>query len=465
MMGSSKKTTRELTLRERAVYFTRTHVIPLALMLVSPPAVQLIWVVCTHHGGSVASVAATPARELWAQFPTSSAEALLIAGGFLAMQLILLVVLPGAMFYAAPTPMGNRPGYRLNGVLSFAVTHALLAVAHASGTIRLPALFDSFGALLASLNQVALVATLVLYVRGHYWPTNSDSGPSGHGVIWDLWQGTELHPEIAGISLKQLINCRFAMMGWSVAVVAFALKQKELTGAVSSSTLVSAALQMLYIFKFFWWEDGYFNSVSACPSLSHCRRFRPLLTFDYMPQVDIIHDRFGFYIFWGCSAFLPSVYTLPSLFLATHPINLGATYACALLTAGTACVWANYDTDRQRQQFRATGGRERVWGKPPRIVHARYVTGDGVSRDSLLLASGWWGVSRHVNYVFEIGLALCWSLPAGTSAALPYLYVAFLTILLSDRAFRDELRCQAKYGQYYAEYCRLVPYRMVPGVY
>lgn len=364
-----------------------------------------------------------------------------MAGAFLALQLTLLVVIPAEKFRAIPTPMGNRPEYRLNGVASFFVTHGLLAYLHMRGVIRMGALFDGFGALLASLNIIALVVTVLLYIRGLVAPTNSDSGVSGHGVIWDMWQGTELHPEICGVSLKQLINCRFAMMGWSVAVVAFAMKQYEMFGYVSNSAVVSAGLQMIYIFKFFWWESGYFNSV------------------------DIIHDRFGFYIFWGCSAFLPSIYLVPSLYLAAHPIDLPQLRAYSIFAVGVACVCANYDTDRQRQRFRATGGREKVWGASPHIVHARYKTGDGKMRDSILLASGWWGVARHINYAFEIGLALCWSLPAGASGVLPYLYVTFLTILLTDRAYRDELRCSAKYGAYYDEYCTLVPYRLLPGIY
>lgn len=93
------------------------------------------------------------------------------------------------------------------------------------------------------------------------------------------------------------------------------------------------------------------------------------------------------------------------------------------------------------------------------------MTGNGKMYTSLLLASGWWGVSRHMNYVFEIVLALCWSLPAGIGGWIPYVYVAFLTILLTDRAYRDEVRCSLKYGRFYDEYCRMVPWKMIPGVY
>lgn len=139
--------------------------------------------------------------------------------------------------------------------------------------------------------------------------------------------------------------------------------------------------------------------------------------------------------------------------------------AILVAAVGIAAVGCNYATDLQRQLFRAANGNMKVWGKEPRIVEAEYVTGDGKKRRSLLLASGWWGLARHINYVFEITLAFCWSVPAGTSGIIPYVYVIFLTILLTDRAYRDEIRCAQKYGKYYEEYCKIVPSKMIPGVY
>jgi 7-dehydrocholesterol reductase len=47
----------------------------------------------------------------------------------------------------------------------------------------------------------------------------------------------------------------------------------------------------------------------------------------------------------------------------------------------------------------------------------------------------------------------------------PYVYVTFLTILLTDRATRDDRRCRAKYGASWEEYCRRVPWKIIPGVY
>jgi delta14-sterol reductase len=41
----------------------------------------------------------------------------------------------------------------------------------------------------------------------------------------------------------------------------------------------------------------------------------------------------------------------------------------------------------------------------------------------------------------------------------------FLTILLIHRAKRDEEKCIAKYGDDYRKYMKLVPYKIIPGIY
>ena len=64
----------------------------------------------------------------------------------------------------------------------------------------------------------------------------------------------------------------------------------------------------------------------------------------------------------------------------------------------------------------------------------------------------------------EILAAVFWTLPAGAHP-LPWFYVTFLTLLLTDRNFRDEKRCLSKYGAHWEKYCAAVPYRMIPYVF
>jgi len=58
------------------------------------------------------------------------------------------------------------------------------------------------------------------------------------------------------------------------------------------------------------------------------------------------------------------------------------------------------------------------------------------------------GAGPPLSLRAEITHALAWSLPAGFTAFGPYLYVVFLTILLTDRDTREDRRCQGKNGAF-----------------
>ncbi len=147
-----------------------------------------------------------------------------------------------------------------------------------------------------------------------------------------------------------------------------------------------------------------------------------------------------------------------------------------------------------------TGGKCKVWGSDPVYITAQYeivdrTTGKITNKSSLLLASGFWGVARHFQYFFELIAAWVWCLlanplqvrtcqvpqtfqkntlsivnmtmllPCAQNGALPLFYAAFLTGLLIDRANRDSKKCHLKYGKHYEAYCKLVPYKILPGIY
>lgn len=99
-------------------------------------------------------------------------------------------------------------------------------------------------------------------------------------------------------------------------------------------------------------------------------------------------------------------------------------------------------------------------------MNVNYTTADGMEKKSRLLISGWWGVARKINYTFELLAALFWCIPAGLQYGLwPFAYFIFLMVLLVHRIFRDESKCLTKYGSGWADYCKIVPYRLIPGVF
>ena len=51
------------------------------------------------------------------------------------------------------------------------------------------------------------------------------------------------------------------------------------------------------------------------------------------------------------------------------------------------------------------------------------------------------------------------------TALAPWLYPLYYVLLLVPRQIDDDRRCALRYGALWDEYCRRVPYRIVPYVY
>lgn len=374
-------------------------------------------------------------------WPMPTMNALKIILSFAAFEAFLQLYIPGEVHVGPVSPAGNRPVYKNNGFSCYIITLVSYYGLYKSGYFNPAVVYDHLGEIYFTLVVGSFFVCILLYIKGHVAPSSSDCGSSGN-VLVDFYWGMELYPRIGqNFDIKVFTNCRFGMMSWAVLVVTYAIKQIELYGKLSDSMTVSATLMLVYITKFFWWEAGYWNSM------------------------DIAHDRAGFYIVWGCLVWVPSVYTSPALYLVNHPVELGMPLAAAITAAGLLCIWINYDADLQRQTFRKTDGKAKVWGKVPNKIVATYVTEKGEKKQSLLLVSGWWAMARHFHYLPEISAAFFWTVPALFSHPLPYFYVVFLTILLVDRAERDDKRCQTKYKKFWDEYKRTVPCKIIPHIF
>jgi 7-dehydrocholesterol reductase len=414
----------------------------IALMTITPPLSLTMWMINTHYQGSIARFVAETDVSAWLEYlPQPNGTALCLILFWTLWQASLLRFLPGREWQGAATASGTRPRYRLNGPLAWLVTHTvLLLIAWRWGYGALALVYEQLGALLTTLNLVALALCVLIFGKGVSGQPHPDKLLSGNPVL-DFYRGIELHPAWLGMDLKQLLICRVSMMGWSAMVLACVAEQIVTHGRVTSAMAVSAFLMCLYIFKFFCWERGYFNSL------------------------DIIHDRFGFYLCWGVLVWVPAVYTLPVVYLASHPVELPPMAAAAIGVLGISALAINYAADRQRQKMRDTNGQMTVWGRPAITLPAPYIDASGQRRVNRLLVSGWWGLARHLNYLPELIVALAWSLTTGFDAFLPYGYVVFLAILLIHRAERDDQRCQQKYQAAWTEYRRRVPYKIVPYLY
>ncbi|KTC83492.1 7-dehydrocholesterol reductase [Legionella cincinnatiensis] len=418
---------------------------PLFLILVCPVFVMLMWYTNTQLEGSLLALwnlmlqkgFSQSIYSIWQPYFWGSAIAWKIIVVFIVFELALMRLLPGKIFHGPISPKGNVPEYKDNGFFAFSVTMATFCVASFGFNLfSASILYDNLGALFGALNLFSLIFCAFLYLKGRFFPSSTDSGITKN-ILFDYYWGTELYPKVFGWHIKKFITCRFGMMSWGLFLISYCAKQAEL-GGLSNSMLISVFLQFVYLSKFYMWEKGYLRSL------------------------DMMHDRAGFYICWGCMVWVPCVYTSPSMYLVLHPIHLPFVWAILILFLGFASIMINYLADRQRLMARATQGECTIWGKKPVTVLARYKTTEGDKKQTILLASGWWGVARHFHYIPELAGTFFWSVPALFENFSPYFYLSFLTVLLFDRAFRDDKRCATKYGQDWKKYCELVPYKIVP---
>ena len=435
------------------VYYTNRSLVRnagvLLIIMLTPLSAILFWYTSQNLHGSFLSLfhflkdqgLFRGIYQIWAPVFWGSATAWRIIAVFAAIQIIFMKVLPGKTVYGPRTPNGYVPRYKQNGFLSFLLSLFLFWLFGFQLKLFRPAvIYDHFGEILGALNIFSLFFCLLLYFKGIYSPSTPDSGSTGN-PLFDYYWGTDLYPHIFGINVKQFTNSRFGMMGWPLLILAFAAKQKELYGTVSSSMIVSVTLQLIYVGIFFYYESGYFKTM------------------------DIQEDRAGYYIVWGVMVWIPAVYTLTAHYLVQHPVHIGFGFSAALIVVGLLGFYTKTSMNRQRIRVREKNGDTKIWGHPAKIIRAKYTDNKGIEHESLLLVDGYWGISRHFHYTGEIIGALCWSLPALFQHFMPYFYVVYLTLLLLHRAKRDDVKCRLKYGKYWDEYCKKVPYKIIPGIY
>ncbi|KAK9097748.1 hypothetical protein Syun_024793 [Stephania yunnanensis] len=388
-------------------------------MLIADDLCVFAWYTMVHADGSVYQTweflkqnGLQGLKEIW---PRPTVIAWEIIACFAAFEAALQLWLPGKKVMGPISLTGNQPVYKSNGLAAYAVTLGHLAPSSTDSGSSGNVIIDFYWLDFMLLGESVLLKESSLcdydFAGFELNFTKLMSSCSSCAMKYLLTVGMELYPRIGkNFDIKVFTNCRFGMMSWAVLAVTYCIKQYEENGHVADSMLVNTILMLAYITKFFLWEAGYWNTM------------------------DIAHDR----------VWVPSIYTSPGMYLVNHPVHLGTQLALSILVAGILCIFINYDCDRQRQEFRRTNGKCIVWGKAPSKIVASYQTSTGETKTSLLLTSGWWGLARHFHYVPEILSAFFWTVPALFNHCFPYFYVVFVTILLMDRAKRDDDRCRTK---------------------
>jgi hypothetical protein len=423
---------RHATTRARA-----HHLVPLMLFL--PLLAYYLWWCVAYRDGALS----IPGAGFWQALPPPTAGSLLMLGGWLLFQALLQVQAPGRIVEGTPLHDGRRLRYRINGWSAWWVTIVVLAgVVGAARLVGGPAAAlevatapaELFGPLMSSANLLTLAFAAYLYRRGLRHPDDGTTRVTGR-VLHDYVMGTSLNPRWRELDWKLFCEGRPGLIGWVALDLSLAAKQYELHGTVTTPMLVVCALQAWYVADYFYHEEA-------------------ILT-----TWDIKHENFGWMLCWGDLVWVPFTYTLQALYLVHHPHEMppwAVAGVLALFLVGYAIMRG---ANAQKHAFRRDPGAPLKWwwGGAPRYIAAR--------RGTPLLVSGFWGMSRHVNYLGDVMMGLAWSLPCGFARPLPYFYVSYLTVLLVHRERRDHARCAEKYGADWEAYCARVRWRIVPGLY
>ena len=358
--------------------------------------------------------------------PVSLAYASLIFMGFVTVMFLGAIFLPGKQYTGCLQPDGTRKFYKLNGLLLFALTTLVVVTSTLVFNVSLASLGNCFWSLLAIANLFAFALTGILYVKGQRKSVNHHP-KSLSEVISDLWFGVELNPTLLGVDLK-MFAYQPSLIGLGLLNAAFAYLQYEKYGEITLQMWMYQGFWWLYLATHYYYEEFMLSTW------------------------DIIAEKFGFMLIWGDFVVVPFFYSIIGWYLvdSIEPIPIFSAIAITLLYLVGLTIFrgANAQKHRFKQNFQAT-----IWGQPAQALEGK------------LLLSGWWGIGRKLNYTGEICVYFALALTSGFDSIVPYILPLWLCGLLSHRAWRDERRCQTKYGNLWDVYCTKVRFRMLPFVY
>jgi 7-dehydrocholesterol reductase len=415
-----------------------------AIMISVPFFVVFAYITIADFNGSIVDSLHGLLEDLPSHLPHWNTSVSLGYLGWFLTQVLLYLYLPGPKGYGQPTPAGHTLKYNVNGFRAYVLSIAVFVGGGRLGLWQLSVIADHWGSLLVITEICGLSLTLFAAIKARYFPTHPEDRKFTGRLLYDIFMGVELNPRIGDLDLKLFCNGRPGIIAWTLINISYAAAQFNRYGKVTNSMILVNFLHIVYVADFFWNEDWYLRTI------------------------DIAHDHFGFMLAWGDLVWLPYMYTLQGFYLVQNPVDLSPLALAAILALGLGGYaifrLANHQKDYFRQKIR-TDADVIIWGHTAKFVEATYSTLDGKTHKTKFLASGFWGLAHHFNYVGDLMISSAYCLCCGFRDLLPYFYIIYMTILLVHRSIRDNSRCRAKYGKDWEAYCKLVPYKIVPYIF
>ena len=346
---------------------------------------------------------------------------------------IAQLVLPGMRVpgYVKDAATGEPRSYRLNGILVFAI--ALIAWALELGGLPRDWFYRSAIYAVAGGTVFAAVFTGIAVL--------SQPRRDGPGLIESLWAGRVR--EWSFFSDRIDLKMYFYVVGGTMlslnALSGAAYHYQRFGDDFNPGVFLYAGFLTYYALDYFIFERV------------------QLYTFD------VIHEKLGFKMFWGGMVVFGWLFILPLWGMAAHPgpgfpspwASIWLIAAPVLYLAGNLIARA---TNMQKYTFKRWPERKFLGVLEPDYIQAG---------DRKILCSGFWGLSRHLNYMGEFVMGSAIVVAFGHFAnPWSWIYLVYVVTLFTIRQREDDRYCAEKYGEEkWAEYQARVRYRIIPGIY
>lgn len=338
----------------------------------------------------------------------------------------LNVIVPGRWVdgYVVNAETGKKYRYHLNGLIVLFLSVALWALVCWQGLLPWNALFVHRWELVIGACITGLVASAVIVFMAK---------PVTSNPLKDFFLGRIEQPQLWGgrVDAKMYLYLVGAVI-LELNLLSFAAHHVQLYASDPNPGVY------LYValFSFFLCEYLFFEEVH-------------LYTYDF------VAERVGFKLTWGCLVFYPYFYGVGLWGLAEAPNPHLPFWVMPLVTTLFFTGW----------MFARGANMQKFWFKrDPTKKAFGLIVPEAI--EGRVLVNGFWGLSRHVNYLGELLMASGLALSLGhVSAWQPWLYPLYYVALLFPRQFDDDRRCAKKYGPLWDAYVKRVRWRIIPFVY
>lgn len=351
------------------------------------------------------------------------------------------IILPGQWVRGTKLRDGSQLLYKINGIWNCLLLILILGLRWLLTDGKMPELQYLYENYL-ELAMISIIFSFALSIFVYLNSFNNDFADSNKKnkkkllslggnttyPIYDWFIGRELNPRFLGGSLDLKLFCelRPGLLLWFLINLS-CLHHNYLQGKNLVALTLITALQSFYVF------DGVLNEEGL------------------LSMMDIVSDGFGFMLAFGDLTFVPFTYALQARYLSVYESKLSMNQILLIVSIMSMGYYIFHSSNLEKSRFRQ--------GKLP---HLKSIT---TNKGTKLLVDSWWAKSQHINYMGDWFIALSWCLTTWFNTPLTYYYCIYFAILLLHRQRRDELKCSRKYGEDWAKYQELVPYKIIPYVY